>query len=394
MTQDYKKTKVKKIELTPVYIPFKEEVRALMQGGESGIGFALKVDQAWLGEEFVICRLYDQDGHVGTSEVFTWIPETGVSVESVIDTVQRGLSPYVLNQSPYEIQKIKTLMNNNVHQSEVAKGLIDLALHELVGRIENKPVYHLLGGYNVEKIDLAYVLPLTDPEIVKGLVQMFMEAGVRAFRLKLGSGINEDVKLVKTIREAVGDDIRLRVDYNQAYSPNVAVRAINAIAPYGIDFAEQPTPANDFPGMAYVQQRVDVPVMAHESAFGLRDIVTLTEMGAVRVLGLNSERPGGISDALKAIDYASCKGLDVVFHNQPTGIGSAQTLHTVAARFNDINHPTELQGHAMLEHDLLKEPINYDDGYATMPTGPGWGVDLDEDAVQHYAKSPTVVIEA
>lgn len=388
------KNTIKKIELTPVYIPFKKEILEVMQGGESGIGFALKINQAWLGEEFVVCKMYDNEGHTGISEIFTWIPETGVSIESVIDTVKHGLSPYLLNQSPYEIQKIRTLMNNNVHKSEVAKGLMDMALYDLLGQIENKPVYQLLGGHDVGEMDIAYVLPLTDPEIVKGLTMMFLDAGVKTFRLKLGQGIRQDVKLVSTIREAVGPDIRLRVDYNQAYTPNVAVQAIKAIEPYGIDYAEQPTPATNFPGMAYVQQRVDVPLMAHESCFGLQDIITLSEMGAIRVLGLNAERPGGITDALRAVDYATCKGLDVVFHNQPTGIGSAEILHTVAARFNDIKHATELQGHLMLEHDLLKIPINYDNGSATLPSGAGWGVELDEAALQHYAKGPTVVLEA
>lgn len=393
MTYDHNTTRVKKIELTPVYIPFKEEVRSLMQDGASGVGFALSVDQPWLGGEFVICRLYDQAGHIGTSEIFTWIPETGVSVEAVIDTVKNGLSPYVLNQNPYEIERIRTAMNNNVNQSEVAKGLLDMALHELIARIENKPVYQLLGGHDVGQIDLAHVLPLMDESIVKGLAEMMVASGIRTFRLKLGNGLKNDVALVKMMRDTFGDDIRLRVDYNQAYSPNVAVQAIKAIEPYQIDYAEQPTSATNFAGMAYIQQRVDVPLMAHEGCFGLKDIITLSEMGAVRVLGLNSERPGGITDALRAIDYASCKGLDIAFHNQPTGIGSAQILHTVAARYDAISHPTELQGHLMLEHDLLQNPINYDDGCATLPMGEGWGVELDVDALRHYAKGPTVVIE-
>lgn len=385
--------RIKKIELTPVFIPFKEVVRQLMEGSEGGIGFALKVEQPWTGEEFVICQMYDEHGIMGVSEVFTWIPESGTSVESVIDCVKHGLSPYLIGQSPYEIQKIRTLMNNNVNLSEFAKGLLDMACYDLIGRAEEKPVYELLGGYDVERIDLAYLLPLASPEVVSSLCKMYLTEGAKAFRLKLGRGANEDLKIVESVRAAVGPDIRIRVDYNQAYSPNEAVRAIKEIEHFGIDYAEQPTPADDFAGMAYVQSRVDVPLMAHEGCFGIRDLITLCEMGAVRVIGLNSERPGGITNALRAIDYASCKGIDIVFHNQPTGIGSAQTLHTVAARFNDIKHPTELFGHMMLEHDLLKSPINYDNGYATLPNGPGWGVDLDIDAMNDYAKSATVVVE-
>jgi len=134
--------------------------------------------------------------------------------------------------------------------------------------------------------------------------------------------------------------------------------------------------------------------MAHESAFGMRDIVTLAEMGAVRTFGINPERPGGMTAALKAIDYAAAKGLDVVLHNQPSGIGSAVILHMHAARARNIRHATELQGHIMMEDDLIKDEIVYEDGFAHLPEGPGWGVELDEDAIDKYQIQNPIVIEA
>ena len=99
-------------------------------------------------------------------------------------------------------------------------------------------------------------------------------------------------RIVALAREALGADARLRVDYNQAYTPDEAVRAIEAIAPFGIDCAEQPVRADDWLGMARVQRAVAVPLMAHEGCFSLTDFTALLELGAVGVLGVNTERPG------------------------------------------------------------------------------------------------------
>ena len=146
--------------------------------------------------------------------------------------------------------------------------------------------------------------------------------------------------------------------------------------------------------MAYVQKRVKIPLLAHEGCFSLQDIFTLVEMDAVRVVGINSERPGGVTNALRAIDFAKSKGLSVVLHNQPLGIASAMHVHIAAARHSSLGHATELFGHVMLEDDLIVKDIDYNAGFATVPSDPGWGAELDEGALARYATGPTVGLEA
>jgi muconate cycloisomerase len=146
--------------------------------------------------------------------------------------------------------------------------------------------------------------------------------------------------------------------------------------------------------MVRVQQRVSVPLMAHEGCFTLQDIVTLVELGAVGVVGINTERPGGVTAALRAIDYAALRGLGVVLHNQPLGIASAVQVHLAAARARDLGHAIELFGHVMLEDDLITEPLDYAGGQVRVPDGPGFGVALDHDALARYATAPTRVVDA
>lgn len=382
-----------RIELTPVHVPFKEAVRKAMGEGEGGLGMAIAAEEAWLGGDFVITRLVCNDGSFGLGESFVWLPETGVSPNQIIDAIKGGLANYVLGENPFNVEKITYRMDNNVARSEAAKGLLDMACYDLMGQITGRPACDFMGGRTVDKIPLAALIPLGEVLLMKGITKSYYKKGFRTFRLKLGKGIQKDVLIVEKIRDALGPEVKLRVDYNQAYKPPEAVRAIKAIEPFGIDFAEQPVRASDYLGMAFVQSHVDTPLMAHEGFFSLRDFVTLVELKAVRVLGINSERPGGVTNALKAFDYAKQRGIGVVLHNQPLGIASAMHVHFTAAKYNSIDYATELFGQEMLEDDLIVKPLDYSGGMVKVPDGPGWGVELDESALQKYATEKTIVIK-
>ncbi|RJP72400.1 MAG: hypothetical protein C4532_05970 [Candidatus Abyssobacteria bacterium SURF_17] len=386
--------KIIRIELTPLFVPFLETVKQAMQSGSGGLGMAIAAEEAWLGEDFVICRLVADDGNIGTGEAFVWLPETGVSPEQIIDAIEHALGRYVLGESPFNVERIRHRMDCNVARSEVAKGLLDMACYDLMGRIAGRPASDFMGGRAVDKIPLAALIPLMDVDSMVGFAEYFHGEGIQTLRIKLGNSIQEDARIIRRMREALGNDVRLRVDYNGAYSPTDAVRAIKAIEPFGIDFAEQPVRASDYVGMAYVQKRVDTPLMAHEGCFSLQDIVTLMELGAIGIVGINSERPGGVTNALRAITCAEQRGMGVVIHNQTLGIASAMQIHLAAARYHSLGHAAELFGHVMLEDDLIVEPIDYSNGYASVPQGPGWGVSLNEDALRKYAKRPAVEINA
>ena len=171
------------------------------------------------------------------------------------------------------------------------------------------------------------------------------------------------------------------------------MRAIAAIAPFGIDCAEQPVRADDWLGMARVQRAVDVPLMAHEGCFSLTRL-----HGAARARrrpragrqhrAARRHHPGAARDRLRRAP----RHRDVL-HNQPLGIASAAQVHLGAARASVLGHAMELFGHVMLEDDLILEPLDYSGGRVRVPEGPGLGVTLDEAALDRYATGPAVVLE-
>jgi muconate cycloisomerase len=280
-----------------------------------------------------------------------------------------------------------------VARSEVAKGLLDMACYDLMGRISGRPACDFMGGGGAQELPLAALVALSDADTMASMAVFFQQGGTSTFRLKLGLGAELDRAIVARVREAIGTRARLRVDYNQAYTADQAVQAIAAIAPFGIDCAEQPVRAGDWLAMARVQRAVSVPLMAHEGCFSLTDFTALLELGAVGVLGVNSERPGGITMALRAIDYAAARGIGTILHNQPLGIASAAQVHLGAARASVLGHAMELFGHIMFEDDLILDGLDYSGGRVRLPEKPGLGVDLDEAGLDLYGTGPAVVLE-
>jgi len=389
--QSAKAPRIIRLELTPLQVPFQQVVReAMLQAG--GLGMAIPADEDWPGGDFAICRMTDEAGNIGLGEQFVWWPETGVSPGQIILAIKEILCKYVLGQTPFSYHRMLTRMNNNVARNETAKGLLDMACWDLMGKLTHKPAVELMGGRQVDKLDLCALVPLMDARSMADMAHGWRQAGNRTVRLKLGKGADEDSVIVGKVREATGEGTLIRVDYNQAYRPGEAVKAILAIEPYGIEFAEQPVSASDFSGMAYVQKRVKTPLMSHEGCFSLQDIRTLTAMKAVRVIGINSERPGGVTNALQAIGFAAAHKMGVVIHNQTLGIADAVQIHLASARYSALGHAPEFFGSVMYEDDLITQPLHFHHGRVDVPKGPGWGVELDAAALEKYATGPTVVI--
>ena len=380
-----------RLDLFAVRVPFSAIARQAMDGSDNGLGMAIAAEEPWEAGDFVLARLEDEEGTAGWGEVFMWLPETGVSPAEVISAIVGGLGRYVVGACPADVRAIGARMERNVARNEVAKGLLDLACHDLAARQVDRPVHDLVGGRGTDTIGLCGLVPLAPIEDVVAICAGYVGAGYPTLRLKLGTGVDADRDTIAAVRAEVGDDVRLRVDYNQAYSVPQAVRALRMLEPFGIDAAEQPLATGDLLGMAELSRRTTIPVFLHEGAFTTRDLVTLIELGGCGVVGLNAERPGGLTAALDVIDYAALRGLGTIIHNQPLGLGTAVLAHLAAARFDRLGHDVELAGDVMFDETLVVDPPTRHGGRLVVPSGPGWGVEVDRDALDRFTTTTTSI---
>lgn len=375
-------------------MPLSELARSAMAESDNGLGMAIPAEEPWEAADFLLCRLVDEDGVEGWGEAYVWLPETGVSQRELAMAIRDHLARYVLGARPTDVQALSARMDRNVARNEIAKGVLDAACHELAARQVDRPVHDLIGGAVVDRLALCGLIPLGSPETVAGLAAHYQRDGYGTVRIKLGTSPTADRDVIAAVRERCGDDLRIRVDHNQAYSAPVAARALALLEPFGLDAAEQPLPVGDVLAMADLARRTSIPLFLHEGFFSIPEAVTLLESGAMGVVGINGERPGGVTGALRMIDYAAARGVGTIIHNQPLGIGTATHAHIAAARFDRLGHAPELAGDVMFDQHLTTERYRIEDGCLVLPGGPGWGITVDRDALDDHLVAPPTTCTA
>ena len=223
-----------------------------------------------------------------------------------------------------------------------------------------------------------------------------IEAGFTTLKLKAGAEREtlDLVARVRAIRAAVGADVRLRLDVNGAWDLPTAEERLEAVARFGIEYVEQPLPADDGAGAAELRRRVEVPVAADEAAASLVAVRRLLAEGAADVLVVKPARVGGPLAVAEIAEAAAVRGVPVVLSTLfETGVGVASALvaaarlpRVVAARFPaPLAHGLATAG--LLEHDLLDEPLVIDSGHMHAPGGPGTGrlgIRVDRGAVSRF----------
>jgi L-alanine-DL-glutamate epimerase-like enolase superfamily enzyme len=202
--------------------------------------------------------------------------------------------------------------------------------------------------------------------------------GYGCVKLKVGmeSTLSAEAERVKTIREVIGPEIKLRLDANGAWDEPVAIATIRNLEAYEIELIEQPVPASDLEALGKVRDAVTTSIAADEA---VSDYESAAEaMRHADLLVLKPMRLGGLSTARYIAKAALSAGLGAfVTTTIDTGIGTAAALH-LAASFPDDGRAHGLSTASLLRDDLLTRPLPVERGYMALPDAPGLGVELDE----------------
>ena len=278
-----------------------------------------------------------------------------------------------------------------------ALSAIDIALWDLKGKFLQLPVHRLLGGPLRSRVE-AYATGFYrkrhgDP--MQYLVQEAHDraaAGFRAIKLKLGFGMDSDIRLCHAVRAAVGPDIGIMVDANHAYDATAAIRLGRRIEALDITWFEEPVPPEDLAGYREVKAALTIPIAGGEAEFtrwGFRNILVERAMD---ILQPDVCAAGGISECKKIADMASAFGVRVNPHVWGTGVALAASLHLLAVLPH--NPPGLFPIEPLLEFDqsehpirmaVLTQPIMQRDGWVEVPDGPGLGIEIDRAALRRFS---------
>jgi D-galactarolactone cycloisomerase len=277
-----------------------------------------------------------------------------------------------------------------------ALSAVDIALWDLKGRHLGVSVHRLLGGPLRRRVE-AYATGFYrkrhgDPfEYLVEEAHQRVAAGFGAIKLKLGFGLDDDVRLCETVRRAVGPSIRIMVDANHAYDALGAIRLGKLIEPFDIAWFEEPVPPEDLAGYREVKAALAIPIAGGEAEFtrwGFRPLITER---LVDILQPDIAAAGGISETKKIADMANAFGVRVNPHVWGTGVALAASLQLIAAlphnppglypiepllEFDQSEHPIRMA--------VVAEPIIQKDGWVEIPDRPGLGIEIDRAALAKF----------
>jgi muconate cycloisomerase len=380
--------KITKIETFNIALPWRRLHKMAFPSGRLG--------------NYVIVRVHTDEGIEGLGEA-TVIKEWGgdygryfgESPELTVAVIGSVLGPALVGEDPFAIEAAHRKMDLAIKGYPYAKTALDEALHDIKGKALSVPVYELLGGLFREEIPVAHSLGWMEYEEATAEAKAAVAEGIRTIKIKVGRSAEYDVGIVREIRRTVGEDIDIVVDANQGWPhPKHAVAIIRAMQDEGIRYVEQPV--EGVRRMAQVAQAVDVPIMADESAWTPQDVLEIVERRAADMVSLYTTKPGGLFKAKKVAAVAEAAGLPLnVNGSHETGVGNAANLHLVAstAAVTEAgvfpvttvkgNEPTQMAGKMYLD-DVVTQPFRYRDGNLVVPSGPGLGIELDDDKVATY----------
>lgn len=376
--------KIKKIEVIPVDISpsFTRRIsRGVIKPGQPG---------ALIGKP-VLVRIHAEDGTIGDGLVRVIQPFHGETTQGVVSAVRDFYAPLMIGQSPFDLERFWSLFDQVLPGNVNARAPIDFALYDLMGKLLGVPAYQLLGGLFWDRIPLEWSIGLDTAEnMIREAEQAVEKYGVRVFCLKAGPSDRwrDDVASFKQMRRALGDEVVLGIDANEGYTPKIAVQALRRMEEYNLAYAEQPVPAWDLDGMARVRDAVSTSITADESAFTLQDAGRILRRGAADIICVKNFKPGGLCNSKKIAALAEAYGVGVNVGGTAHGarMEAAVGAHFYASTRNMVPGGEFVMG--ITEEDpLVDNPFKIEDGSVNVPSGPGLGINLDEDVLSKAAMS-------
>jgi L-talarate/galactarate dehydratase len=342
-------------------------------------------EEAGRTRPIVILRLRTDSGIEGIGLTFYGGAMTGslrVAVEE--------LAAMTIGEDPLRIEKIVAKLNAGTGDScgpggifTLALSAIDTALWDIKGKALNQPLWKLLGGHRDRVATYAsgsLRRGLTDAQAHRA-AQILVQKGFTEMKTQMALPGNptpaEEIRRVRTVREAIGPDIKLMCDINQRWRPEQAIDIGSRIADVGLFWLEDVTTADDYAGLARVTAALKTPIAGGEYVWGIVPFRHMIEARSIDIVMIDICRAGGVTPWMKIAGMAEAFNLPVVSHVMPEML-----VHLVAACPNGLT--VEYMPWMLC---LYEETPALENGMLVLPEKPGLGLKFDEKAVASFKVS-------
>lgn len=325
-------------------------------------------------KDAILVRLETDTGLVGWGETpVDWINK------SFEGTPEERMRRQAVGRDPFDLE---AWYAENTLGPFLASG-VEMAMWDLMGKATNVPLYKLLGGAVRKRIELAACMGIRPYEEARTIARGYVEQGFTTLKTKAGRRAEEDLEMVRGIRDGVGDKLKLRIDPNMGYAPDVAFPLARDLEKFNLEYFEQPMPLGLIADHARLRRHSTTPIGLNESVTTPDVVLQILQLHAADVILPDTYQGGGIWNVKKAAALAEAAAVPCVFHcAHDLGLKTAAMLHVVASSpgFTLANDCT----YYGLEDDILTTPHRIEHGYMTVPEAPGLGVTVDEQKVAKY----------
>ena len=330
---------------------------------------------------------------VETDEGVSGIGSASGNGELIEVIVAKVLKPLLIGMDPTEIDEIwdKAYFRGG-HKEFGTRGIgvvalsgVDIALWDILGKVRGVPVYQLLGGKCRDKVPVyATALYPEEPEKVAARARAFADQGFHGVKIKVGFDLEQDIRIVRAVREELGKDFTVMTDANQGYSVDVGLKAAAAFAECGAFWLEEPLFVEDVEGHATLREKTKVPIAVGENLHTYYAFENFIVRGAVDFIQPDVARAGGITEIKRITALAAKHNVPVSFHTWGDGVALAASVHLSAALKDCIVMELDYTYNPLRE-ELLNEPFKVQKGLLTPPDKPGLGIELNPQALERFA---------
>jgi L-alanine-DL-glutamate epimerase-like enolase superfamily enzyme len=345
-----------------------------------------------------LVRLETHGGAVGWGEAITGTDDASLAMKVIVD---RGFAPRLMGRDPRDVEAVwsefreTTYWTGNGGIVTFAISAIDMAMWDLAGRIAGLPVHRLLGGKRRDRVRAASSV-IFDTADLPGIGRQFAALRARGYQvlkggwghdlsIAFGRDPKRDLAIVRTVREAVGDDAEIIVDVaaGSGWTASHAITMAHAFAPYHLYWLEDALAEGDLAGWQRLRAATATPLCTGEKGWTVPHFRGLIDSGALDVVMIDPGRAEGITGTKKVIDLAADAGISWNAHSWSSAINTAASLHLAAASGNVLLLELKPEPSPM-QHELVSDPIEMKDGWIEVRDAPGLGVTVDEAAVRRY----------
>jgi L-rhamnonate dehydratase len=285
---------------------------------------------------WLIVEVFSDDGQVG-------VGNAALAPQITKQVIDLYLKPLLIGQDPWDIERLwqhmyrKTMAFGRKGIGMVAISAVDIALWDLLGKSAKQPVFRLLGGRTKARIPVyASRLYSVDLDELGEEAKRYKDEGYRAMKLRFGwgptdgaAGMQRNIELVRTVREAVGDGIDVMADAYMGWTLDYAKRMLPLLEPFQLRWLEEPVIPDDISGYAELKSYGRIPIAGGEHEFTLYGFRELLEAHALDYIQFDTNRVGGITQARKIAALAEAYSVPVIPH-----AGQMHNYHLVMASLN------------------------------------------------------------